>query len=719
MNREKKIQLGISRLKNDKKSCLTGSYPYGSNPETKSKTIPGSSSGSLSSASTESSQRSPSDSVPEVKNKPISIYDTRLRCLRNAMKKHNIAYYIVPQTDEHLNEYVSGKDKRLEYISGFTGSVGTALIGSSFNSAYIFVDGRFHDQVRMELDMKKWSIVNTNDHTISTFLKFLKDKNKQHQSGVKIGSGIDSESYHKLLPISIQNSISPDVLSDILSSSDSSDTNVGFDPKLISASEVEPDWISISTNLIDELRKNDSDTSHNLLQYSKISETDESLIVLPEEITGETYMSKRSRLMSLLDHTSIILTKPDEIGWLINLRGSDIKYCQTFKAFMIIHPDTTTLYINKLKLGRDVLSYLDSNNIIVKPYDVFYNDLKFMLKKKTVCDLDNVNYLVSHKIPKDQILSLPSPIITMKAIKNDVEIDGFKKCHILDAIANCKFFAWISMDENTTKVPTDISPIVRKKLNESDFAEYIDTYRKLSGEYLGQSFPTIIASGKNSAIVHYEPTKTNNSIISADMLLCDSGGHYTNGTTDITRTLHLGKPSKEQIMMYTAVLKGHIDLAMAKFPKGTSGAVLDSLARQYLWKLGKNYDHATGHGVGHRLNVHEHVPVIDVTADFYMSELKSGMIISNEPGYYSFGHFGIRIESLMVVIESPDNDEFLEFEQLTLVPMERKLIDVSAMNVSQRKWLNDYHKKCWDTLTVSLKNDDQTLTWLRHNCYPM
>lgn len=612
----------------------------------------------------------------------------RIETLRNFMRESDILYYIVPQSDEHLTEFLSPEDKRLEYISGFTGSAGTGLVG--LNTAYLFTDPRYYKQAEKELDSSVWELKKFEGDKMNMFINELSKK-------------------------------------------------VGFDPKLMAASNVDSLWTSIFENLIDKVKLIELDTSTSITidkkSYSKGDTKDEkkeerkltkigSIIVLPDSLTGETYKSKRSRLMTVLAGKTIILTKLDEIAWLTNLRGSDIEYCQLFKAFMIIHPDTTYIYIDKSKIGISVASYLASNNIIVRPYLDFYNDLRFTIKKKIVYDAESVNYLVYQKIPKETGIfkneekmtdnTLTNPVQMMKAVKNEIEIDGFKRSHLLDGIAKCKFLSWAS---GSSENP---SPILSGKITEYDLVERLESYRKLSGDYLEPSFPTISASGKNSAIIHYIPkSQSECSIVVDNIYLCDSGGQYVFGTTDLTRTVHFGEPTKEQIKMFTVVLKGHISLAMVKFPKGTTGAMLDSLARQYLWTLGTNYDHGTGHGVGHRLNVHEFPPYIDGGSSDTMSELKPGMIMSNEPGYYKPDHYGIRIESIMLVVES-EEEGFLEFEQLTLVPMDRKLIDISQFDKAQKDWLNSYHQKCWDLLSPNFieSNDIQTLGWLEHNCFP-
>lgn len=581
--------------------------------------------------------------------------ETKLILLRKIMKQHNIEYYIVPHSDQHLSEYVSESDERIKFISGFSGSAGTVIVG--IESAYLWTDGRYHLQADNEVNLTLWTVM------------------KYQLPGVP--------SWDDWLKVFVKRP-----------------NTIGIDPKLMLADDVNKLWTSIDYNIVDMVKR--------LLNHKNLTSRSNTLFLLDEKFSGDSYQSKRALLVKELgEDTSMIISDLSEIAWLLNIRGSDIECTPVFYAFMIIHPESTWLFVDLTKLTNEVSVYFKANNITVRNYDSFYYELSIMANRRMVYDNKNSNYLI-HKYLDGQIITIlrESPIKMMKAVKNMTEQEGFRRCHIRDGCAKTKFLAWLNNQMNLGTI-----------MNEVIVANQLESFRKMNENFIGLSFPTISSVGPNSAVIHYQPSVETCSRLVPGIYLCDSGAQYLDGTTDVTRTVCFGTPTQEQIKAYTMVLKGHIDIGMAKFPQGTTGSNLDILARRYLWADGKDYCHSTGHGVGHCSNVHESPPYIG--KKFVLNSLCPGMVISNEPGYYKDGEFGIRIESLIMVVE--ENKDFLKFETLTLVPMERKLIDCDLLDKSQIEWLDAYHQKCWDMLApIIIKDKDHlTLNWLEMMCLPI
>lgn len=582
--------------------------------------------------------------------------ETKLILLRKLMRQFKVQYYIIPHSDQHLSEYVSEIDERIKFISGFSGSAGTVIVG--MDSAYLWTDGRYHLQADKEVDSTLWTVMKYQASGVPSWSEWI----KQSITDPKI---------------------------------------IGFDPKLMSTEDVDPKWTSIEQNIVDMVKR--------LLNHKDPMTDSNKLFILDETFSGESYRSKRARLMKELgEDTSMIVSDLCEIAWLLNLRGSDIECTPVFYAFMIVHPESTWLFVDLAKLTDEVSEYLRVNKITVAPYEAFYHELSVTSNRRMVYDKNNSNYLI-HKYIDGEIVTIQrtSPIEMMKALKNPVEQKGFRACHIRDGLAKTKFLAWLS---NQMELKTD--------LNEVTVATQLESFRKQDPKFLGLSFPTISSVGPNAAVIHYQPSADTCSKLVPGIYLCDSGAQYLDGTTDVTRTVCYGEPTREEIEAYTMVLKGHIDVGMAKFPQGTTGSHLDVLARRYLWADGKDYCHSTGHGVGHCSNVHESPPYIGKRN--LAVPLAPGMVVSNEPGFYKDGEFGIRIESLIMVMKDQIDENYFNFETLTLIPMERKLIDPKMMDANQIAWLDQYHQRCWNVLSsLIIKDDDLTLEWLGTQCLPL
>jgi Xaa-Pro aminopeptidase len=382
-----------------------------------------------------------------------------------------------------------------------------------------------------------------------------------------------------------------------------------------------------------------------------------------------------------------------------------------------VKQDSAVLFINKTQLGDDVMAHLDQD-VEIRPYEAFLPYLKDLVgtglvkKDQPVVLGDKTNLAVVHALGEENVVIMPSPVAAMKAIKNSTEIEGFRQCHIRDGVALARYFAWLEEQLNNGVV-----------LNESQGADQLERFRSELDLFRGLSFTTISSAGSNAAIIHYSPDPQNCAHIEKDKIyLCDSGGQYFDGTTDVTRTWHFGTPSAEEKRAFTRVLQGHIAIDTAIVPTGTTGYTIDSWARRALWKDGLDYRHGTGHGVGHYLNVHEGPHGIGVRIAYNSTAMKPGMTVSNEPGYYADGKWGIRIESVVVVreVETPNNFGkigYLGFERITMCPIQPSLVDLSLLTVDEKKWLNEYHAEVEAKVGPLLEGKDaRALAWLKRQC---
>lgn len=458
---------------------------------------------------------------------------------------------------------------------------------------------------------------------------------------------------------------------------------------------------------------------------------------------GLDVASKLSSLRSELvqaGSSALVVSMLDEIAWLLNLRGSDIPHSPVMYAYLIVEIDKAKLFVDNSKVTPDVMEHLKSAGIELKPYDAILSEVKSLAAQgarlwldrsslnaaivntyTAACERQYKHIEKTNKTPKNDGLngwsSAPagvykaSPISWAKAIKNAAELEGMRNCHLRDAAALAQFWAW--MEEEIDK---------GVKLTEVEVADKLLEFRSRQSGFMDTSFDTISGSGANGAIIHYKPEPDNCSIVDRNKLfLLDSGAQYVDGTTDITRTVHFGEPKAWEKECFTRVLQGHIALDQAVFPENTPGFVLDAFARSYLWKIGLDYRHGTGHGVGAALNVHEGPQSISFRYG-NMTPLQKGMIVSNEPGYYEDHTFGIRIENLIVVkeVNTPirfGGIDYLGFEKITFVPIQAKLIDLSLLSAEEITWLNDYHSQVWEKVSPLL--DGSALQWLQNNTQPL
>ena len=578
----------------------------------------------------------------------MTVEQNPLLALKQELKSLKIDYFLLPNNDSFLSEYLPESEKRLEFISSFSGSNAFIIINSSNDKSVFFTDGRYTLQSRQQIDQKQFVIYNLTD---CTPLKWLSDNVKEKKT-------------------------------------------VGFDPNLHSINEIKSyqkhniQLQTIEVNPVDKIWKN------------RPASKNSKVIIQPLKYTGKWAKEKISDITSQFTKgtNALILNHPPSICWLFNIRALDIKYTPLALCQAIIYKDQNAdLFIDPNRLDSKVKKHLSKVRIF-NPHQ-FEERLKKIRKQKVEIDPYLSNYNIYLQLVKNNIDINPQtdPCLIKKACKNKTEINGTIKAHQEDGLAVTKFIFWL---EKAVKN--------KEKISEISAAEKLLEFRKINKNFLYPSFATISGFGSNGAIVHYSVTeKSNKQFKSNSLYLFDSGGQYPYGTTDITRTVAIGKPTKEQISDFTRVLKGHINIARAKFPNGTSGSALDSIARYDLWQDQKDYGHGTGHGVGSFLSVHEGPQSISKAIN--PTAFKEGMILSNEPGYYREGEYGIRIENLMIVKKT--SSSFLNFQTITLAPIDYKLIDFKMLTYPQRKWLQDYHLEIYQKLSDNLDKDERL--WLK------
>jgi Xaa-Pro aminopeptidase len=455
----------------------------------------------------------------------------------------------------------------------------------------------------------------------------------------------------------------------------------------------------------------------------------EKVIILSKEYAGKSFDDKLADLRKEIGKkkaAGMVVSMLDEIAWLFNLRGNDIPYNPVFFSYAAVTPKGATIYVDSSKLSSEVKSYL-GDAVSIKSYDALFSDLTTIAETAAAEAQQNGETEVKMK-PKKLLLSNKSswalslglggdekveesrsPISDAKAIKNETELEGMRQCHIRDGAALSEYFAWLE-DSLVNHGET---------IDEVQGADKLELIRSKGKHFVGLSFDTISSTGPNAAVIHYKPEPGNCSVIDPKAIyLCDSGAQYLDGTTDTTRTLHFGSPTEMEIKAYTLVLKGVIALDRAVFPKGTTGFAIDAFARQHLWREGLDYRHGTGHGVGSFLNVHEGPIGIGTRSSYSEVSLSIGNVISDEPGYYEDGNFGIRIENMIMAKEAQTNHKFgdkpwIGFEHVTMVPMCRKLIDPLILMPEEREWLNCYHKEVWEKTSPFFENDERTKVWLQ------
>ena len=592
----------------------------------------------------------------------MSTIRQRLASVHQLMKNSGVDYYLVPSIDQHNNEYVPECWQRRPWISGFDGSAGEVLLTP--DGGLLWTDGRYFLQAEQQLDNDFFTL--------------------------KKQSGLVSE-----LESWLETHITGKVL--------------GVDPALVSLSRAER-LMEIATRFNGEVRF----LEDNLIDQARrqMNEMppmpDEPVSLHAVTCSGQSTASKLAWLTDQLQAhgaDAIVLNNLDEIAWLYNLRGNDIAFNPLVISYAIIDTRSARFFVDEHKLSANVQAALRDQGITVHSYEAFATHLQ-QLDGCIWVDGRVAHYWLVNQLPASvTLLTERSPVTLTKAIKNDTELQGAQKAHRVDAVAVIRFLHWL---ENHWQEGVD----------ELQAINQLEAFRRENPDYRGKSFDTICGFGPHGAIIHYRSSPATTSTIDADdLLLIDSGGQYPYGTTDVTRTLHLGTPGREHREYYTRVLQGHLQLRHARFPHGTCGEHLDALARLPLWQCHANYAHGTGHGVGSFLCVHEGPQKISQGASGV--PLQSGMIVSNEPGFYINGAYGIRIENLIYISKAADCEQsptghgpFYQFHDLTLIPYSRKLIDKSLLSSRECEWINAYHRNVWETISPMLEQPE-VRAWLK------
>nr|WP_298089056.1 aminopeptidase P family protein [uncultured Blautia sp.] len=585
----------------------------------------------------------------------------KLNALRILMKEKKIDAYLVATDDFHGSEYVGDYFKCRKYITGFTGSAGTAIITQDM--AGLWTDGRYFIQAADQLRDTTIELFKSGEPGVPTVHQFLNDKLEEGMC-------------------------------------------LGFDGRTVSAREAEElqellqkkhITFSVNDDLIGEIWED-----RPVLSCEPVMELD-------IRWTGKSRADKIAEIreqMKAKEADTFILTSLDDIAWLLNIRGNDIHCCPVVLSYLVMMENELRLYANAAAFSEEIRSNLEADGVKIYPYDDVYSYVQTISSdKKVLLSRANVNSRLVSNIPSEvTILDEPNLTLLPKAVKNKTEMENERIAHIKDGIAVTKFIHWLKKN------------VTRTTITELSAAEKLYQFRSEQEHFLGDSFDPIIAYGTHAAIVHYSATEATDIPLEArGMVLADTGGHYLEGTTDITRTIVLGPVTAKEKKFFTAVLRGNLNLAAAKFKYGCTGLNLDYLARGPLWELGEDYNHGTGHGVGYLLNVHEgpnsfrwkNLPGNPAPV------LEEGMITSDEPGYYLENEFGIRHENLVLCkkAEKTSFGQFMCFEPLTMVPFDLEGINPEEMTERERKLLNDYHQKVYTTISPYL--DEEEKEWLK------
>ncbi|TOM80395.1 aminopeptidase P family protein [Vibrio parahaemolyticus] len=587
---------------------------------------------------------------------------SRVNAIREWLTQHNIDALLIPHEDEYLGEYVPAHNERLHWLTGFTGSAGAAVITQ--DKAAIFVDGRYTVQVTKQVPNELFEY----RHLIEEpALDWIQD-NLTANASVAIDSRMHSSAWLDMAQAKLAGKLELNILS---------------------SNPIDALWHDRPAPAVSDVR------------------------LMPTEAVGQSSESKRKEIAQLVAKAgadSAVITALDSICWLLNVRGLDVSRLPVLLSHAILHADSSVEYfLDPARLPAEFAAHVGTGVTVHHP-EALQSRLEAMSGKKVLLDpaISNAWFKLVLQNAGASVIAAADPCLMPKAAKNEVEIAGMKACHIRDGVAMSKFLCWL-----------DAEVAAGNLHDEATLADRLEAFRKEDPTLMDLSFDTISAAGGNAAMCHYnhenqpEPGKLELNTL----YLVDSGGQYLDGTTDITRTIAIGQPSAEMIKQFTLALKGHIGVARARFPKGTRGYQIDTLARQHLWAEGYDYDHGTGHGVGHFLSVHE--GPASISKKQIDVPLTEGMVLSNEPGYYRADAFGIRIENLELVVETPTNGDFpvLSFESLTRCPIDKRNINVDMLTRPELAWLNDYHQKVWEQISPLVEGEVKE--WLREATLPL
>lgn len=585
----------------------------------------------------------------------------RLEALRSEMKKRGITVYVVPTSDFHQSEYVGEYFKARKYMTGFTGSAGTAVI--TMKEAGLWTDGRYFIQAAAQLEGSGVTLFRMGEEGVPKVEEYVEE---QLEKGGCIGFDgrvMDAKAGKRYAEIA----------------------------------EKKEGSLYVTEDLVD------------IIWTERPSLPTHKVWILEQEYAGMSTEEKLSQVREQMKQEGAdvhILASLYDIAWLLNLRGDDIDHVPVFLSFVAVEEKKTTLFINQEILEDKVKKYLKDNQIQVEDYEKIYAYAENLKDHKVLMSLEEVNYRIAENVQKhSQIVDAPNPSLLLKSIKNETELENTRIAHLKDAVAVTKFMYWLKTN------------IGKKEITEISASDYLENLRKEQEHFLDVSFDTICAYGANAAMMHYSASEESNAVLKPEgFLLVDSGGHYLEGTTDITRTFALGELSHEQKKHFTAVCRSNLNLANAKFLYGCSGINLDILARGPLWDMGIDYRCGTGHGVGHILNVHEgpngfRWRIVQERND--SGKLEAGMITTDEPGVYLEGAYGIRLENELICVKDEKNEygQFMKFENITYVPMDLDAILPEEMTFREKQELNEYHQMVYEKISPYLNEEERD--WLK------
>lgn len=582
----------------------------------------------------------------------------RISKLRSVMKEKNIFAYIIPSADYHQSEYVGEFFKGRQFISGFTGSAGTVVITPE--KAILWTDGRYFLQAEKELATSCVELYKMGEENVPTTFEYIENEVPE---GSKIG--FDGRAISAAMGAGLEASLSKKNIT-----------------------------ISYEGDLLDEVWED------------RPALSDAKAFLLDVKYSGEDFTSKITRVRKSMKDcgaTTHILTSLDDIAWLFNIRGGDVKYNPVVLSYAVVTLEKAILFVDENKLNDEIKASFGEEVVEIKGYFEIDEFVKTIEKEEVVLvDSNKINYTILKNIPEGvKVLNAMNPSTIFKAKKNPVEIENTKQAHIRDGVAVTKFMYWLK--NNIGKI----------EITEISAADKMTELRKEQGQFIEPSFASIAGYGPNGAIVHYSATEESNTTLEPKgLFLLDSGGQYFDGTTDITRTFALGALTEEEKSNFTSVARAMIRLSGAKFLYGVNGYYLDILARGIMWEQNLNYNHGTGHGIGHVLNVHE-APNGFRCDNRNLATLEEGMITTNEPGFYKAGSHGIRLENEMLCKKGIKNEygQFMELESITIAPIDLDAIDVNLMKEDEKSYLNEYHKMVFDTVSPFLTAEE--VEWLK------
>lgn len=583
--------------------------------------------------------------------------ENRIERLRELMEREKIDAFIIPSSDAHNGEYIADHWKSREWISGFTGSAGTAVV--TMKSAALWTDSRYFLQAEEQLDGTEYQLMRLRMEGTPSITEWL-GAELAEKSGATVAIDGSTSTYNTV--------------------------------QAMTMALRKQGGITLRTNL----------DSMSRIWTDRPALPQKPIRKHPMEWAGTTAADKLTairRRLAAVHADGMLVSALDDIAWTLNLRGADIECNPVFIAYLLIASRGATLFTECSRVSDEVKEYLNDNGVELRPYNKIGEGLAHYFEYSILMDGNETAALMPRYVPsRTKVIYAPSPIPLMKAVKNEAETAGFRRAMVSDGVAMVRLLKWIK------------PAVANGGVTEMGVDDKLTALRSEDPTYVEKSFETIAAYESHGAIVHYEPTADSDVELRPEGLLLDCGAQYDCGTTDITRTIPLGPVSEEQRLVYTLVLKAHIRLEMAQFPVGANGTQIDAIARSVLWSRGYNYLHGTGHGVGAHLCVHEGPQQIRM--EYVPTALKAGMTITDEPGVYLAGRFGVRIENVLLIVggDSTECGNFLRMEPLTLCPIDTTVIDRWLLDDHEVEWLNDYHRRVYEELAPHLADDERQ--WL-------